>query len=219
MSELIKRFFTSIILISLLFLSIVNIYVLTTLLIIIFYQIIYEFYFLLKKNIKFDEKFKLYLLIVLTLIYIGYFNIKIFIIFLNNNSSELLLLYFIITTCIFSDIGGYVFGKIFRGKKLTKISPNKTYSGLIGSFILSLIFTIIFFKNYLDLEKIILMTFVISSVSQIGDIFISYIKRKAKVKNTGNILPGHGGILDRLDGLIFALPFGLFLFKIIWIKK
>ncbi|MEC8074098.1 MAG: phosphatidate cytidylyltransferase [Pseudomonadota bacterium] len=215
MSELIKRFFTSIILISLLFLSIVNIYVLTTLLIIIFYQIIYEFYFLLKKNIKFDEKFKLYLLIVLTLIYIGYFNIKIFIIFLNNNSSELLLLYFIITTCIFSDIGGYVFGKIFRGKKLTKISPNKTYSGLIGSFILSLIFTIIFFKNYLDLEKIILMTFVISSVSQIGDIFISYIKRKAKVKNTGNILPGHGGILDRLDGLIFALPFGLFLFKII----
>lgn len=219
MSELIKRFFTSIILISLLFLSIVNIYVLTTLLIIIFYQIIYEFYFLLKKNIKFDEKFKLYLLIVLTLIYIGYFNIKIFIIFLNNNSSELLLLYFIITTCIFSDIGGYVFGKIFRGKKLTKISPNKTYSGLIGSFILSLIFTIIFFKNYLDLEKIILMTFVISSVSQIGDIFISYIKRKAKVKNTGNILPGHGGILDRLDGLIFALPFGFFLFKIIWIKK
>ena len=215
MSELIKRFFTSIILISLLFLSIVNIYVLTTLLIIIFYQIIYEFYFLLKKNIKFDEKFKLYLLIVLTLIYIGYFNIKIFIIFLNNNSSELLLLYFIITTCIFSDIGGYVFGKIFRGKKLTKISPNKTYSGLIGSFILSLIFTIIFFKNYLDLEKIILMTFVISSVSQIGDIFISYIKRKAKVKNTGNILPGHGGILDRLDGLIFALPFGFFLFKII----
>ena len=215
MSELIKRFFTSIILISLLFLSIVNIYVLTTLLIIIFYQIIYEFYFLFKKNIKFDEKFKLYLLIVLTLIYIGYFNIKIFIIFLNNNSSELLLLYFIITICIFSDIGGYVFGKIFRGKKLTKISPNKTYSGLIGSFILSLTFTIIFFKNYLDLEKIILMTFVISSVSQIGDIFISYIKRKAKVKNTGNILPGHGGILDRLDGLIFALPFSFFLFKII----
>mgnify|MGYP002831382168 FL=1 len=111
------------------------------------------------------------------------------------------------------------FWKNFRGKKLTKISPNKTYSGLIGSFILSLIFTIIFFKNYLDLEKIILMTFVISSVSQIGDIFISYIKRKAKVKNTGNILPGHGGILDRLDGLIFALPFGFFLFKIIWIKK
>ena len=122
---------------------------------------------------------------------------------------------FIILISIFTDIGGYVFGKIFKGPKLTKISPNKTYSGLIGSFILSLTFTIIFFKNYLDLEKIILMTFIISSVSQIGDIFISYIKRKAKVKNTGNILPGHGGILDRLDGLIFALPFSFFLFKII----
>ena len=219
MSELIKRFFTSIILVSLLLLSIINIYVLTAVLIIFFYQIIYEFYFLLKKNIKYNEKSKLYLLITLAVIYIGYFNIKIFIIFLNNNSSELLLLYFIIITCIFTDIGGYIFGKIFKGKKLTKISPNKTYSGLIGSFILSLIFTIIFFKNYLDIEMIILMSFVISSVSQIGDIFISYLKRKARVKDTGKILPGHGGILDRLDGLIFALPFGFFIFKILWIKK
>ena len=215
MSELIKRFITSIILISLLLLSIINIYVLTTALIIFFYQIIYEFYFLLKKNIKYNEKFKLYLLIILTVIYVGYFIIKIFIIFLNNNSSELLLLYFIITTCIFTDIGGYIFGKIFKGKKLTKISPNKTYSGLIGSFILSLIFTIIFFKNYFDIETIILMSFVISSVSQIGDIFISYLKRKAKIKDTGKILPGHGGILDRIDGLIFALPFGFFIFKIL----
>ena len=215
MSELTKRFFTSIILISLLLLSIINIYVLTTVLVIIFYQIIYEFYFLLKKNIKYNEKLKLYLLIILTIIYIGYFNIKIFIIFSNNNSSELLLLYFIIITCIFTDIGGYIFGKIFKGKKLTKISPNKTYSGLIGSFILSLIFTIIFFKNYFDIEMIILMSFVISSVSQTGDIFISYLKRKAKIKDTGKILPGHGGILDRLDGLIFALPFGFFIFKIL----
>ena len=215
MSELIKRLFTSIILISLLLLSIINIYVLTTVLVIFFYQIIYEFYFLLKKNIKYNEKFKLYLLIILIVIYIGYFNIKIFIIFLNNNSSELLLLYFIITTCILTDIGGYIFGKTFKGKKLTKISPNKTYSGLIGSFILSLIFTIIFFKNYFNIEMVILMSFVISSVSQIGDIFISYLKRKARVKDTGIILPGHGGILDRLDGLIFALPFGFFIFKIL----
>ena len=215
MSELNKRFFTSIILVSLLFLSIINIYVLTTVLIIFFYQIIYEFYFLLKKNIKYNEKLKLYLLIMLLVIYVGYFNIKIFIIFLNDNSSELILLYFIITTCIFTDIGGYIFGKVFKGKKLTKISPNKTYSGLIGSFILSLIFTIIFFKNYLEIDMIILMSFVISSVSQIGDIFISYLKRKARVKDTGKILPGHGGILDRLDGLIFALPFGFFIFKIL----
>ena len=215
MSELIKRFFTSIILISLLLLSVLNIYVLSTVLIIIFYQIMYEFYFLLKKNINNNKKFKLYLSTILTLIYIGYFNIKIFITFLNNNSSELLLLYFIITTCIFTDIGGYIFGKIFKGKKLTKISPNKTYSGLIGSFILSILSTIIFFQNYLTIEMIILMSFVISSVSQIGDIFISYLKRKAKFKDTGKILPGHGGILDRLDGLIFALPFGFFIFKIL----
>ena len=215
MSELIKRFFTSIILISLLLLSIINIYVLSTVLVILFYQIIYEFYFLLKKNIKYNEKFKLYLLIMLIVIYIGYFNIKIFITFLNNDSSELLLLYFIITTCIFTDIGGYIFGKIFKGRKLTKISPNKTFSGLIGSFILSLLFTIIFFKNYLAIEMIILMSFVISSVSQIGDIFISYLKRKARIKDTGKILPGHGGILDRLDGIIFALPFGLLIFKIL----
>tara|TARA_B100000674_G_C37661478_1_gene832703 strand:- start:402 stop:857 length:456 start_codon:yes stop_codon:yes gene_type:complete len=151
----------------------------------------------------------------MTVVYIGYLNIKIFVTFLNNNSLELLLLYFIILTCIFTDIGGYIFGKIFRGKKLTKISPNKTYSGLIGSFILSLVFTIIFFRSYLDIERIIIMSFMISSVSQIGDIFISYLKRKAKVKDTSNILPGHGGILDRLDGLIFALPFGFFIFKIL----
>ena len=219
MSELIKRLFTSIVLISLLFLSIINIYVLAIFLIICFFQIIYECYFLLKRNFKNNKKFKLYLLTLLSIIYIAYFNIQIFVTFLNNNSSELILLYFIITTCVFTDIGGYIFGKIFRGKKLTKISPNKTYSGLIGSFILSLIFTIIFFINYLDIEKIILMSLIISSVSQLGDIFISYIKRNAKVKDTGDILPGHGGILDRFDGLIFALPFGFFIFKIIWIKK
>ena len=215
MSELIKRLFTSIVLISLLFLSIINIYVLAIFLIICFFQIIYECYFLLKRNFKNNKKFKLYLLTLLSIIYIAYFNIQIFVTFLNNNSSELILLYFIITTCVFTDIGGYIFGKIFRGKKLTKISPNKTYSGLIGSFILSLIFTIIFFINYLDIEKIILMSLIISSVSQLGDIFISYIKRNAKVKDTGDILPGHGGILDRFDGLIFALPFGFFIFKII----
>ena len=226
MSELIKRFFTSIILISLLFLSIVNIYVLTTLLIIIFYQIIYEFYFLFKKNIKFDEKFKLYLLIVLTLIYIGYFNIKIFIIFLNNNSSELLLLYFIITICIFSDIGGYVFGKIFRGKKLTKISPNKTISGLLGSYIFSIIsVVIIFHSNYIygQLENFSLLNFlyifVISTISQIGDIIISYFKRLSNVKNTGNVLPGHGGLLDRIDGLIFVFPVIFVLVSIIKLIK
>lgn len=215
MLELTKRFLTSIILISLLLISINNTYILCSVLIICFYLIIDEFHFLLKRNLKKEEKSKLYLLILLLIIYIGYFNIKIFITFLNNNFSELLLLYLIITTCIFTDIGGYIFGKTFRGKKLTKISPNKTYSGLIGSFILSIIVTIIFFKEYADLERIILISFIISIISQIGDLFISYLKRKAKVKDTGKILPGHGGILDRLDGLIFALPLGFLIFKIL----
>ena len=213
MLELTKRFLTSIILILLLLISINNAYILCSVLIICFYLIIDEFHFLLRRNLKKDEKSKLYLLILIIIIYIAYFNIKIFITILNNNFSELLLLYLIITTCIFTDIGGYIFGKIFKGKKLTKISPNKTYSGLIGSFILSIIVTIIFFKEYADLEKIILISFITSTISQIGDLFISYLKRKAKVKDTGKILPGHGGILDRLDGLIFALPLGFLIFK------
>ena len=215
MLELIKRFLTSIILISLLLISLKNIYILCIVLIICFYLIIDEFHFLLRRNLKKDEKSKLYLSILLLIIYVAYFNIKIFNTILNNNSSELLLLYFIIITCISTDIGGYIFGKIFRGKKLTKISPNKTYSGLLGSFILSISVTIIFFKEYADLERIILISFIISTISQIGDLYISYLKRKAKVKDTGKILPGHGGILDRLDGVIFALPLGFFIFKVL----
>ena len=218
MLELIKRFLTSIILISLLLISLKNIYILCIVLIICFYLIIDEFHFLLRRNLKKDEKSKLYLSILLLIIYVAYFNIKIFNTILNNNSSELLLLYFIIITCISTDIGGYIFGKIFRGKKLTKISPNKTYSGLLGSFILSISVTIIFFKEYADLERIILISFIISTISQIGDLYISYLKRKAKVKDTGKILPGHGGILDRLDGVIFALPLGFFIFKVLWVK-
>ena len=213
MSELIKRLFTSIVLISLLFLSIINIYVLAIFLIICFFQIIYECYFLLKRNFKNNKKFKLYLLTLLSIIYIAYFNIQIFVTFLNNNSSELILLYFIITTCVFTDIGGYIFGKIFRGKKLTKISPNKTISGSIGSFILSLSLVPIFYfllsDQFLNLLKLILLAISVSLFCQIGDLFISYLKRKAKVKDTGDILPGHGGLLDRIDGMIFAIPLGV----------
>ena len=125
----------------------------------------------------------------------------------------------IISVCFFSDIGGYVVGKLIGGKKLTKISPNKTISGTIGSFIFSLIplFIIVQLK-YFDLEpafNTIVLIILISFVSQLGDLFISYLKRKAKIKDTGKILPGHGGILDRVDGIIFALPFSYFILKII----
>ena len=126
---------------------------------------------------------------------------------------------YVISICFCTDIGGYIFGKIIGGKKLSKISPNKTISGTVGSFILSIIPLIIFFNsNYLDLEfnlVNIMFCLLISLVSQLGDLFISLIKRKAKIKDTGNLLPGHGGILDRVDGIIFAVPFSYFLLKIL----
>ena len=129
---------------------------------------------------------------------------------------------FIVTICVFTDIGGYIFGKIFKGPKLTKISPKKTYAGVIGSFLLSLIAGLIF-VNYLDdvptitnadSLTLLLTILSISLISQIGDLIISYFKRKAKLKDTGKILPGHGGVLDRIDGLVFVMPIIYLLSKI-----
>ena len=126
---------------------------------------------------------------------------------------------YVISICIFTDIGGYVFGNIIGGKKLTKISPNKTISGTVGSFIFSVIPLILFLNfSFLDVEfnlNFIVFGLLISLISQIGDLFISFLKRKAKIKDTGKILPGHGGILDRVDGIIFAVPFSYILLKII----
>ncbi len=116
---------------------------------------------------------------------------------------------FVFIICISTDIGGYVFGKIFNGPKLTKISPNKTYAGAIGGYFLSLI-SLIVIINYIDYPYLPIQFFIIfiliSTVSQIGDIIVSYFKRKSKIKNTGKIIPGHGGLLDRIDGMIFAFP-------------
>ena len=122
---------------------------------------------------------------------------------------------FFIIICIFTDTGGYIFGKILKGPRLTKISPKKTYSGVIGSFFTSLIFGLIFIKYFGQKSKIllevdpifiILLILFISLVSQIGDLIISYFKRKANLKDTGKTLPGHGGFLDRIDGIIFVMP-------------
>ena len=128
----------------------------------------------------------------------------------------------VLIICIFTDLGGYIFGKIFKGPKLIKISPKKTYSGALGGFILSLVAALIYSKYTLlgglinlnlslltgmGVNKIyLLFILVISLISQIGDLIISYFKRLAKVKDTGNLLPGHGGLLDRIDGIIFAIP-------------
>ena len=135
---------------------------------------------------------------------------------------------FVIIICILTDIGGYVFGKLFKGPKLTKISPNKTYSGMIGSFFLSII-TIYLFKiniftfvlpdtvfqlNNLNDFNLLLLVLFISTISQIGDLIISYFKRLSKIKNTGNLIPGHGGLLDRVDGIVFAIPSSYILFKV-----
>ena len=128
----------------------------------------------------------------------------------------------ILMICVFSDIGGYVFGKIFGGKKLTKISPNKTISGSIGSFTLSYLgfFLIYYYFNNLlfvrlDFEVLFFIPLIISSICQLGDLFISFYKRKAKIKDTGNLIPGHGGLLDRIDGSIFALPIGFIIISLL----
>ena len=124
----------------------------------------------------------------------------------------------IILICISTDIGGYIFGNLFKGPKLSKISPNKTQSGMIGSYVLSLVVSSIFvlqYSNDIYIEqnliendlKFVILILLISSVSQIGDLIISYFKRSSKIKNTGNIIPGHGGLLDRIDGMIFVFPF------------
>ena len=119
---------------------------------------------------------------------------------------------FIVTICILTDIGGYIFGKIFKGPKLTKISPKKTYTGVFGGFLLPLIAGLVVYQyQYTDeivtegLYFLIIILF-ISLINQIGDLIISYFKRKAKIKDTGKILPGHGGLLDRIDGMIFVFP-------------
>ena len=131
---------------------------------------------------------------------------------ISQDSFKLIIL-FLISICICSDIGGLLFGKIFKGKKLTKISPNKTISGSIGSFALPLFLIPIFyslsqdkFNNFVDM---IILVILVSFICQAGDLFISFLKRKAKVKDTGDLLPGHGGVLDRIDGMLFAIPLGM----------
>ena len=148
--------------------------------------------------------------------------------FLRNNLEEKSLIIFllIIIICISTDIGGYIFGNIFKGPRLTKISPKKTYSGMIGGYFLAIINVNIFFHYsyffYDELTEftyeVLFLVLLISSISQIGDILISYFKRLSKIKDTGKIIPGHGGLLDRIDGMIFTLPFSYLLFILNFLK-
>ncbi len=214
MKNLFQRSLTSIALIFIIYLSLSNQFVFFLLLIAISFFVIDEM-FNLTKNILNQNKSGIFLLNLITIIYLTFFftQLSLFVNFDNNNK---LFFVFFLTICVATDIGGYIFGNLFKGKKLTKISPNKTYSGLIGSYVLSSLVFFYFYHQFKFSYSLLIFTYLISLVSQIGDLFISYLKRKAKVKNTGNLLPGHGGILDRIDGMIFAIPFGinlLFIFK------
>lgn len=215
MRQLTRRFYTSIILIVIIALSFNYLPIMLSLLFLICTLSMNEFNNLFKKIYK--KKNFLYLLsIIMTLFYLLFFSLTISnYIFPFENSLKISLIFLILICCL-TDMGGYFFGKIIGGKKFTKISPNKTYSGIVGSFVFSIIFGYIFYyyfsqQIYLKTNFIIFIC-IISLISQIGDLTISYFKRKANIKDTGSILPGHGGILDRIDGIIVALPIGIILF-------
>ena len=217
-SELKKRFITSFFLLILFYLMINYSYILIISLIIISIIIWIEFNLLVSKIIKkktFKEKLLRYSLKIISLIYLSLLVFLILNIESHNTHLKIFFIYSILVSIV-SDIGGLFIGKMFKGRKLTKISPKKTVSGSIGSFLFSMILVPIFSNFFLqfDVFYLILITLLISFISQLGDIFISFLKRKAKVKDTSDLLPGHGGVLDRVDGIIFALPTGLLLFSI-----
>jgi phosphatidate cytidylyltransferase len=213
-----KRIITSIFLISLLTMMFFFSFIMIVSLIIILLIAWVEFYALISKIIKKNQikhKFVRFLYKALSLFYLSALAYLILIIESDHSNLKIYLLYSILVA-VMSDIGGLVIGKMIKGKKLTKISPNKTISGSIGSLIFSTLLIPFFHGNIVDQNLLImfLITIVISLVSQLGDLLISLLKRKAKVKDTSDLLPGHGGILDRIDGIIFAIPFGIYLFII-----
>ena len=202
--EFLKRIISSIVLISIIIFFIIKGTVFLNLFILFCFLIsLYEWHMMKKNNIYYISG-----IIFLFLSFYSVFR-------LTNFEADYSYFLFILLICISTDIGGYIFGKFFKGKKLTKISPNKTYSGMLGSFTLSIVLSYFFLElttifPYLKFNSLNTLIFIllISLISQVGDIIISYFKRKSKIKNTGNIIPGHGGLLDRIDGMIFAFPFG-----------
>ena len=202
-----KRFLTSLFLLLLFFLIFKSYIILNYCLIVLGVLSILEFLNLSRKIFK--NKLGLILLNIFFISYIFIFCF-IFLMFFNNTLLKYTLS-IILFGCIASDIGGFIFGKIFKGPKLTKISPNKTYSGAIGSIVLTLITVSILFYHFLKIFNLdtIILALVVSIFCQLGDLLFSLLKRKAKIKDTGNILPGHGGVLDRLDGIYLGVPVGI----------
>ena len=209
-NELPKRIISSLILLPLVFFLIIKGSLYFDFLILISFLIsLYEWHMMSRKKIYYFIGF-----IFLIFSFISVYFLR------NNFPGEYSYFLFVILICICTDIGGYLFGKIIKGPKLTKISPNKTYSGIVGGYlfpVIILFFSIynleIFNHIYLNIKENslflnnLVFVLIISTVSQLGDIIISYFKRLSKIKDTGKIIPGHGGILDRIDGMIFAFPF------------
>ena len=209
------RIYTSISLILLLYLMFIDNYIMSYFLLIIGICSVIEFFNLISKIFK-KNKIKQFFYNILYVVYI--FSFSTYFLTLSFYLHLKILIFVILLTCIASDIGGFVFGKYFKGPKLTKISPNKTISGAIGSLVLSslLIFILIYyFTNSFD-PFIIIVGCIISTSCQIGDLFFSFLKRKSFLKDSGNLLPGHGGILDRVDGLLLGIPVGFLTFVIFY---
>ncbi len=211
--EFIKRIFSSIILIFLSLFFIINgSFYFIFFLLLCFMITIYEWHQMNKKKDYF---------------FYGFFFLifSFYTVFDLRNDNSLIFFLLIVIICIATDMGGYIFGKTFKGPKLTKkISPNKTYAGMLGGFFLTIIFSYIFLNNFNLLgledsgempEQIYIIALLTSFISQAGDLIVSFFKRKAKIKNTGKIIPGHGGLLDRIDGMIFAFPFIYVITKIL----
>jgi len=212
-NEFLTRILSSLILIGIVFFFIIKGSIFFNFFILVLFLItLYEWHYLSFKKVYYLPGFVFIFFSFYTFYYLR-----------NEVDYKFFLLVFVV--CVATDVGGYIFGKILKGPKLTKISPNKTYAGMLGSFVLSVILANIYFSNltFLSLAEsdekigmqIMFIVLSISFISQVGDLIISFFKRKSKIKNTGKIIPGHGGMLDRIDGMIFAFPYAFILIKII----
>lgn len=213
MTNLNKRILTSFILLILFYLILKNQFILAYTLLILGVFSIIEFSSITKKI--FDKKIFSFFLNLIFIFYVSIFSFSFFVI--SNIIHLKIIIFIILLGCIASDIGGFVFGKVLKGPKLTHISPNKTYAGTAGSLILTVLTmsSILLYLNVLLNWQIFILSIFTSIFCQIGDLFFSYLKRKAKLKDTGSFLPGHGGILDRLDGIFLGVPVGFIIFLFI----
>jgi len=202
-----KRIYTSSVLIFFLLCMLINNYVLGYFLIIIGLISLLEFFKINSIIFKNNIKKQFFINLIFSIYIFSFCSIFFYFSFLVELKT---LIYLILFTCVASDIGGFVFGKVFKGAKLTKISPNKTISGAVGSLIFSgffLLFAIYYLTNVLD-PLFLIVGLTTSLGAQFGDLFFSLLKRKSFLKDTGNFLPGHGGVLDRIDSMLLGMPIG-----------